>query len=151
MKTIKKRFDVFDSIKELRIGRIDDKDIDLIKSGLVRILKSIKYKFPYRYGCVKIFYYQLNKPEIDIRNQQWLRIKHCVDNSQTYVFGSNDAYYIKHGEGIKYYKYFRFCPKYHILELVSDYYNKIPIFFHFTADGVYEKPHGIEYIKDIDY
>jgi hypothetical protein len=46
--------------------------------------------------------------------------------------------------------YFRYSPKYHILELVSDYYNKVPIFYHFS-DGIYEKHNGIEYIKDIDY
>lgn len=150
MKKRKKRYDIFDSLKESLIGRIDDKDIQLIKDGFVRLLKTIKYKFPYRFGKAKIIYYQFNKPQTSEYNLQWMRIKTAIDNSQGYVFGSNDAYYIKHGEGVKYYKYFRYYPKYHILELVSDYYNKVPIFYH-MSDGVYEKHNGIEYIKDIDY
>ena len=52
-------------------------------------------------------------------------------------------------QGIKYYKFFRYCPKYNMLELVSDYYNKIPLFFH-LSDGIYEKNNGIEIIKGID-
>lgn len=150
MKHRKKRYDIFDSLKDALIGRIDDADIELIKNGFVRLLKNIKYKFPYRFGKAKIVYYQFSKPQTSEHNLQWLRIKHAIDNTQGYVLGSNDAYYIKHGEGIKYYKYFRYYPKYNILELVSDYYNKIPIFYH-LSDGIYEKHNGIEYIKDIDY
>ncbi len=150
MKIRKKRHDIFDTMQESLIGRISDKDIELIKSGFVRLLKTIKYKFPYRFGKAKIIYYQLSKSQTCEYNLQFMRVKNAVDNAQTFVFGSNDAYYIKNGEPIKYYKYFRYCPKYHILELVSDYYNKIPIFYH-MSDGIYEKHNGIEYIKDIDY
>ena len=150
MKKRKKRYDVFDSMKESLIGRIDDKDIQLIKDGFVRLLKYVKYKFPQRFGKAKIIYYQFNKPETSEYNLQWFRVKHAVDNDKTVVFGTNDVCYIRHGEPLQYYKYFRYSPKYHILELVSDYYNKVPIFYHFS-DGIYEKHNGIEYIKDIDY
>jgi hypothetical protein len=151
MKRQYKKNDIFSELKGSLIGRIDDNDIDIIKEGFVRLYKSIKYKFPYRFGKSKIIYYRFSKPESDENNQQWLRIKTAIDSSQAYVFGSNDAYYINKGQPIKYYKYFRYYTKYHILELVSDYYNKIPIFYHFTSDGVYDKHNGIEYIKDIDY
>lgn len=150
MKTSKKRRDIFDTLKDTLIGRISDADIELIKTGLIRLHKNVKYKLPYRYGKAKIIYYQFHKPQTSEYNLQYLRVKQCVDTSKTYVLGSNDAYYYSKGEWVKYYKYFRFCPKYNMLELVSDYYNKIPIFFH-LYNGEYEKPNGIEYIKDIDY
>ena len=150
MKKRKKRYDIFDSLKESLIGRIDDRDIQLIKDGFVRLLKNVKYKFPYRFAKAKIIYYQFNKHETAESNEQWFCVKNCVDNDKTYVFGSNDVCYIRHGKPIKYYKYFRYSTKYNILELVSDYYNKVPIFYH-LSDGIYEKHNGIEYIKDIDY
>lgn len=141
-----KRKNIYDKLKNCFIGRIDDNDILLIKEGIKRIPK---YKFQYVSGTPKLIYYQFNKSDNSEINQQWHRIKNAVDNSRTYLLGTNDAYYISHGQGIKYYKFFRYCPKYNMLELVSDYYNKIPLFFH-LSDGIYEKNNGIEIIKGID-
>lgn len=141
-----KRKTIYDKLKNCFIGRIDDNDILLIKEGIKRIPK---YKFQYVSGTPKLIYYQFNKSDNSEINQQWHRVKNAVDNSRTYLLGTNDAYYISHGQGIKYYKFFRYCPKYNMLELVSDYYNKIPLFFH-LSDGIYEKNNGIEIIKGID-
>ena len=141
---------IFKSLKNALIGRIDDNDILLIKDGLHRLKRGLNYTFEHTNGIAKIIYYQFNKSDLTEANQQWHRIKQCVDNATSYVFGSNDAYYINHGKCIKYYKFFRYCPKYNMLELVSDYYNKIPIFYH-LSDGNYEVKNGIELIKGIDY
>lgn len=145
-----KRKNIYDKLKDCFIGRIDDNDILLIQEGFKKLSKSQKYKFKYISGTPKLIYYQFNKPDTSEINQQWHRVKNAVDNSRTYLFGTNDAYYISHGQGVKYYKFFRYCPKYNMLELVSDYYNKIPLFFH-LSDGIYEKSNGIEMIKGIDY
>lgn len=150
MKKYRKK-NIFLSLKQSLIGRINDTDIKLIKERL-KYMKECRYvEFDYYIGYAKIIYYN-NKKDIDYpQNKQWLKVKQCIDNvDNPYIIGSTTDTYTSNGKTYKYFKYFRYYHKYHILELVSDYYNKIPIFYH-LYNGEYEVVNNTECIDGIDY
>lgn len=141
--------DIFLSLKQSLLGRINDNDIKFLKERFKKYEETHYKKISFYKGYAKLIYYNINKPQTYPMNKQWLRIKEKIDNSNYFLIGSIDDEYTHNGEIQTYYKYFRFYEKYSILELVSDYYNKIPIFFH-LSNGEYEVLNDIECIKGID-
>lgn len=140
---------IFLSLKQCLLGRINDNDIKFLKKRFDVFEKHQYKKINWYKGYAKIIYYNINKPQDNVSNKQWLRIKTLIDNEKSFVLGSIDDTYTHNGKEIKYYKYFRYYHKYSILELVSDYYNKIPIFYH-LGNGEYHVINSIECIPIID-
>lgn len=142
---------IFISLKESIIGRISDEDIKLLKDRFSFFEKCRYQKIDFYKGYAKPIFYYLTKDKTYPQNKQWLRIKNKIDNdNQFFYIGTTYDIYKHKGKDEQYYKYFRYYHKYRILELVSDYYNKIPIFFHLSSTGQYEFLNNIEYIEEID-
>lgn len=121
--------DIFYKLKHCFLGRISFNDIALIKKRLLFFEKTRNITFDFYSGNVIMLYYNINKSTTDINNKKWLLLKNTIDKTDFFIIGCNYDYYIQNGKQIQYFKYFRFYYKYNILELVSDYYNKIPIFY----------------------
>lgn len=149
-KTIKyRKKNIFLSLKQCLLGRINDNDIKFLKKRFSEFETHQYKQINWYKGYAKIIYYNINKQQDNVSNKQWLRIKTLVDNEQSFILGSIDDTYTHNGKKIIYYKYFRYYHKYSILELVSDYYNKIPIFYH-LGNGEYTIINNIECIPIID-
>ena len=141
---------IFLSLKQSLIGRINDNDIKFLKKRFNDFETNRCQKINWYKGYAKQIYYNISKSTEFPTNKQWLRIKSFIDNEPSYIIGSINDVCSNHGKEITYYKYFRYYHKYSILELVSDYYNKIPIFYHLSNNGEYYVINNIECIPIID-
>lgn len=141
---------IFLSLKQCLIGRINDNDIKFLKQRF-NDFENKRYKTINWYtGYAKQIYYNTTKSPDYPENKQWMRIKQLLDKSDYFLIGSIDDKYIHKGKELTYYKFFRYYHTYSILELVSNYYNKIPIFYHLSNTGEYTVINSIECIPIID-